>query len=90
MILGVIRGNVVSTAKNAHYDALKILVVQPVDADRKPAGKSFLAVDNVQAGPGDLVLVNDEGNSARMMLGNPEAPIRTVIVGIVDAVRKDI
>ena len=90
MILGVVRGNVVSTVKNEHYHAQKILIVQPVDAERKPAGKTFLAVDRVQAGPGDLVLVNDEGNSARMILGNPEAPVRTVIVGIVDEVRRNI
>lgn len=86
MILGRILGNVVSTHKHADYVGEKMLIVQPVDGRGKACGKSLLAVDRAQAGPGDLVLVNDEGNSARMILGKKDAPIRTVIVGIVDRV----
>lgn len=89
MILGRVTGNVVSTHKHEGYQGCTMLVVQPVDPEGKPAGKTFLAVDRAQAGAGDLVLVNDEGNSARMILGDPRAPIRTVIVGIVDAVERD-
>ncbi len=89
MILGRVTGNVVSTHKHEGYQGYTMLIVQPVDPEGKPAGKTFLAVDRAQAGPGDLVLVNDEGNSARMILGDPKAPIRTVIVGIVDAVERD-
>ena len=88
MILGRVSGNVVSTHKHAGYHGYKMMVVQPVDPEGKSVGKSFLAVDRAQAGPGDLVLVNDEGNSARMILGDVKAPIRTVIVGIVDAVER--
>jgi ethanolamine utilization protein EutN len=88
MILGRVEGTVVSTHKHKAYLGMTILVVQPVDPEGKAVGKTFLAVDRVQAGTGDLVLVNDEGNSARMILGDLKAPIRTVIVGIVDAVER--
>lgn len=86
MILGKVIGNVVSTQKHAHYLGEKILIVQPIDAQGKAAGKSLLAIDRAQAGVGDRVLVNDEGNSARLIMGNSQAAVRTVIVGIVDAV----
>ena len=50
------------------------------------AGAVTLALDSVQAGVGDTVLVIDEGNSSRMIVGDPMAPIRTMVVGIVDQV----
>ncbi len=64
------------------------MVVQPLDGDRNPQGQTFLAFDTVQAGVGDLVLVIDEGNSARTILGDPQAPIRAVVVGIVDDIER--
>jgi microcompartment protein CcmK/EutM len=87
MTLARVVANVVSTEKHAHYRGQKILVVQPVDADGKPKGRSLLAVDGVQAGIGDLVLVVDEGGSARTVIGDESAvTIRTAICGIVDRV----
>ncbi len=86
MILAQVVGNVVSTMKLPVFQGFKILVVQPVDRERKPRGQTLLALDTVQAGIGDFVLVIDEGNSARSILGNSQAPIRTLIVGIVDNV----
>jgi ethanolamine utilization protein EutN len=77
-----VEGNVVATAHHPVYDGQKLMIVAPVDG-----GATFLAVDRVQAGPGDLVLVNQEGNGARQLLkmGN-EVPIRSLIVAIVDEV----
>ena len=87
MTLARVVANVVSTEKHPHYRGHKILVVQPVDPQGKPKGKSLLAVDGVQAGVGDLVLVVDEGGSARSVLGEETAmTIRTAICGIVDRV----
>ena len=87
MMLAKVVGNVVSTEKHPHYKGQKILVVQPVDPEGKPKGKSLLAVDGVQAGIGDLVLVVDEGGSARMVVGDDTlVTIRTAICGIVDRV----
>ncbi|GAH51721.1 unnamed protein product [marine sediment metagenome] len=86
MILGKVVGNVVSTIKLPVYQGYKILIVQPVNDKQKPQGKSILALDTVQAGVGDTVLVIDEGNSSRLIMNNSTAPVRTMIVGIVDAI----
>ena len=87
MILGKVVGNVVSTMKLPVYQGYKILVVQPVNDKKEPQGESVLALDTVQAGVGDTVLVIDEGNSSRLIMNNSTAPVRTMIVGIVDTVK---
>jgi microcompartment protein CcmK/EutM len=86
MILGKIVGNVVSTQELDSYKGFKILVVQPVKPDGKPHGSTFLAIDSVQAGVGDTILVIDEGNSARQIINDKMAPIRSVVAAIVDHV----
>jgi len=86
MILGKVIGNVVSTIKLSVYQGYKILIIQPVNNKEEPQGESFLALDTVQAGVGDTVLVIDEGNSSRLIMNNSTAPVRTVIVGIVDTI----
>ena len=87
MTLARVVANVVSTEKHPHYQGQKILVVQPVDPSGKPKGRSLLAVDGVQAGVGDLVIVVDEGGSARAVIGDESAvTVRTAICGIVDRV----
>ncbi|HDP36637.1 MAG TPA: hypothetical protein ENN27_02020 [Candidatus Atribacteria bacterium] len=87
MILGKVIGNVVSTIKLPVYQGYKILIVQPVNDKEEPQGESVLALDTVQAGVGDTVLVIDEGNSSRLIMNNSTAPVRTMIVGIVDAIK---
>ncbi len=85
MILARIIGNVVSTVSEAGYDSRKILIVQPVDPSGKSKGSSFLAIDTVQAGMGDTVIVLEEGGSARMILNEPETfTIKAIVAGIVD------
>jgi len=86
LILGKVIGTVVSTVKHPEYKGLKLLVVQPVNGEGKPAGESFIAVDDVQAGVGDTVLAIREGNGARQIFKRTDFPIRAVIVGIVDDV----
>ncbi len=88
MILARVVGNVVSTAKLPILQGLKIMIVQPLDGDKRPQGRTLLAFDMVQAGVGDTVLVIDEGNSCRLILGDPQAPVRTLVVGIVDEIEK--
>lgn len=86
MILGRVIGTVVSTVKLDIYKGYKILAVSPIDPEGNPSGKTVLAIDTVQAGTGDTVLIIDEGNSARVIIDDPMAPVRCVIAGIVDEV----
>jgi len=86
MILGRVKGNVVASAKYPCFAGHRLLIVQPVDEKGNDKGDSFLACDSVQAAPGDVVLVEREGNTAREVLGKPEDPFHAVIMGIVDKV----
>jgi len=83
-----VTGNVVATVKHPSYVGHKIMTVQPLDEEQKDVGPSFVAVDLVQAGPGDTVLVLQEGNGVRQLLKQDKLPIRSVIVGIVDDVSR--
>lgn len=86
MKLARVIGNVVATVKHPSLNGRKLMMVQPIDPYGKDAGEQLIAVDTVQAGPGDQVLLLDEGTSARQILQLGNAPIRCVIVGIVDHV----
>lgn len=85
MFLGIVRGNITSTINHRFYDGKKLLLVDRCDETWKPTGKYIVAVDSVGAGLGERVLVLDEGTGARQVVGAPEAPVRSVIVGIVDS-----
>jgi len=86
MILGKVVGTVVTTMSHRDYKNRRLLVVQPLILEGEAPDEDFLALDNTQAGIGDTVLVNREGNGARQVLGNPDACVISVIVGIVDSV----
>ena len=86
MILGKVVGTVVTTISHRDYKNRRLLVVQPLCLSGEPLGEDFIALDNTQAGIGDTVLVNREGNGARQALNNPDACVISVIVGIVDSV----
>ena len=84
MILGSVIGNLVSTVKHEVYRGTKLLLVQPLGLDLKPQGDVVVAVDTVGAGPGELVLVVREGAAARQVLKAEHAPVRSLVIGIVD------
>ena len=86
MYIGKVIGTVVSTIKISHLDGRKLLLVDQLDLEGKETGAYDIAVDVVQAGPGDTVLVLDEGNGARQILQLDPGAIRAVIVGVVDEV----
>ena len=86
MILAKVVGDVWATIKNPHFEGKKILVVQPLEADLTPRGSTLLALDRVDAGLDDLVLVNKEGGSARIIYQDQEIPVQAVIVAVVDGV----
>jgi ethanolamine utilization protein EutN len=87
MTLGRVTGTVVSTMKIQDLKAQKLLLVQPLDGYGRPQGRKVIACDTVQAGVGDTVMLIDEGNSSRQILGAPKAAIRTTIFAIVDEIR---
>jgi microcompartment protein CcmK/EutM len=87
MYIGRVIGTVVATIKNELFENRKLLVVDRLDLNGKATPKYDIAVDMVQAGIGDIVLVLDEGNSARQIVDRePDGAIRAVVVGIVDEV----
>lgn len=82
-----VMGTVVATEKHPAFHARKLLMVQPLDENKQAIGKSFIAIDHSSsAGKGDVVLVMREGNGVRQIIGDKMAPIRSIIVGIVDAI----
>ncbi|MDF1500271.1 MAG: EutN/CcmL family microcompartment protein [Anaerolineales bacterium] len=86
MYIGRVIGTVVSTIKIDHLQDHKLLLVDQLDLDGNETGDYDIAVDVAQAGPGDTVLVIDEGNGARQVLNLDPGAVRAVIVGIVDEV----
>ncbi len=86
MILAKVLGTVVTTIGLGDFKNRRLLVVQPLYLEGEQGDEDFIALDSTQAGIGDTVLVNREGSGARQVLKNPEAPVISVIVGIVDSV----
>ena len=86
MILGRVTGSVVSTIHHGIVDGRKLLLAERLDASGKPTGGYVIALDAIGAGKGETVLILDEGNGARQILDDTNAPVRSIVVGIVDAV----
>lgn len=84
MKTGRVAGTITSTINHGFYDGRKMLIVDLVDVAGKRTGKELVAVDVAGAGPGETVLILDEGNGARQIFGSTDAPVRSVIVGIID------
>jgi ethanolamine utilization protein EutN len=83
MLLAKIVGTVVATRKDPRLVSNKLLVVRPIDPRGKADGNYLVAVDTVDAGVGETVLVVS-GSSARMALGLKDCPVDAAIVGIID------
>ena len=75
--------HIVATRKHEAYRGWKLLLVEPVDRHDDPAGEQIVAVDLVDAGVDDLVLLSSEGRFAREMVGE-SAPVRSTIVAIIE------
>lgn len=84
MLLCKVIGTIVATQKNEHLKDKKLLTVQPVDLDQQAIGRDFLAIDSVDAGLGDTVLVVQEGQAAAQVLKDKAIPVHSVIVAVVD------
>lgn len=85
MIPGVVTGEITSTIKHPFYHGHRLLVVDRTDFRHQPTGEFLIAIDAADAGVGDRVLVLDEGNGARQVVDDPHAPLRSVIVAVIDS-----
>lgn len=86
MKIGRVAGTVVSTISHPVFDGRKLLLCDLITPEGEVTGDYAIAADTVHAGVGDTVLILDEGTSARQIVGETVAPIRALIVGIVDEV----
>jgi microcompartment protein CcmK/EutM len=86
MFIARVIGEVVSTIHHEALSSLKLLVVEKLSPEGDSLGDTLLAVDSVDAGVGDTVLIMDEGSSAALITALDDPPIRTVIVGVVDEI----
>ena len=84
MFIADVVGNVTSPVQIPILDGRTLLLVQPLTPRGETAGNARIAIDTVGAGDGDRVLVIDEGNSGRQILGTPDAPVKTLVVGVID------
>lgn len=83
MKVGRVTGTVVSTINEPFFDGKRLLICDVLDVDGEPDGYT-IAIDVVDAGVGETVLIIDEGNSARGIFGLETGCVRAVVVGIVD------
>ncbi len=86
MILGRVKGEVVTTIRHPVWNSRRALLVDRIAPDGRDLGNYLLAFDAVDATVGQIVLIIDEGNSARQIVGDAQAPVRSLIVGIVDSI----
>lgn len=86
MEIARVTGEVVSTSKHPEFKGYKLLLVRNVWPDDSWRGSEYIAIDTVEAGIGDRVLINKEGGGARMALANQKIPVQALILGVVDGV----
>jgi len=87
MLIARIIGDVTATHKHSSHEGQKLLLVQPLELDLKTAkGDAVIAVDAVDAGLGDLVLLVTEGFSAMTSVNRPNSPIDMAVLGVIDSV----
>ncbi len=86
MILSRVIGSIHATVKDAPLEGERLLLTQAIGLDGSLLGRPLVALDRVDAGIGDLVLVNKEGGGARLLYGNEETPVQAVIIAVVDNV----
>lgn len=86
MYIAVVIGKVISTEKDTAYEERKLLYVQRLGLDKKAQGRPTIAVDYVDAGEGDIVLIGAAPGLAAVVFGIPRAPIRELVMGVIDHV----
>jgi len=86
MLIARVIGDVVATQKAPSHEGRKLLLVQPLNLDGSDRGEAVIALDAVDAGEGDRVLLATEGFSAMTSVGRPNSPIDSAVIGVIDSV----
>ena len=86
MLIARVIGELVATQKHPSHEGRKLLLVQPLNLDGSDRGQAVVALDAVDAGVGDKVLVVTEGFSAMTAVGRPQSPIDMAVIGFIDHV----
>lgn len=86
MLIGRVIGEVIATQKHESHAGSKALLVQPLQLDGSDRGDAVVALDAVDAGIGDRVLLVMEGFSAMTSVGRPESPIDMAVIGVIDRI----
>jgi ethanolamine utilization protein EutN len=87
--IGRVVGTVVSTISAPVFEGRRLLLCDLLDSSGNPDGSYLICVDTVGSGAGEAVLILDEGNSARQVIGIPAGPVRAVVVGVIDQLVAD-
>jgi ethanolamine utilization protein EutN len=86
MLIARVVGELVSTQKHPSHEGRKLLLVQPLNLDGSNRGDAVVAMDAVDAGVGDRVLLATEGFSAMTSVGRPQSPIDMSVIGFIDEI----
>jgi ethanolamine utilization protein EutN len=84
MLIGRVIGDLVATHKHPSHEGRKLLLIQPLNLDGSDRGDAVIALDSVDAGIGDKVLVVAEGYAAMTTVGRPDSPIDMAVIGFID------
>ena len=84
MLIARVVGEIVATQKHSSHEGRKVLLVQPLNLDGTDRGDAVVALDSVDAGVGDKVLLVTEGFSAMTSVGRPQSPIDMAVIGFID------
>jgi ethanolamine utilization protein EutN len=87
MLIARVVGELVATQKHPSHEGRKILLVQPLNLDGSNRGDAVVALDAVDAGVGDRVLLATEGFSAMTSVGRPQSPIDMAVIGFIDEIQ---
>jgi len=86
LLIARVVGELVATQKHPSHEGRKLLLVQPLNLDGSDRGDAIVALDAVDAGIGDRVLIATEGFSAMTSVGRPNSPIDTAVIGFIDLI----
>ena len=86
MLIGRVIGELVATHKHPSHEGRKVLIVQPLNLDGSDRGEAVLALDAVDAGVGDRILLSTDGWASSSAAGRPQSPIDMAVIGFIDEI----